>query len=205
MKYLLLYAFFHSIHIATRSSPEHVVFVRAVSLFFHRDACTWHISSWTYEFILMSLNWQGLLVLCEQQISYFRTSAVLYKIPSMSKLHKKWAPELLVKPKEVSRTIGRTLIKKLIILRVFPHLHQVTPVVHNPLSVCARQPLLCAVVTNTRHSWQNGTRCKSIVVSFQSCLVGFWGFHPVLLFRLKLFVTCGSTTANIRLSFSHFL
>ena len=64
---------------------------------------------------------------------YFCTSAVLYKIPSMSKLHKKRAPELLVKPKEVSRTIGRTLIKKLIILRVLPHLHQVTPTVHNPL------------------------------------------------------------------------
>ena len=37
--------------------------------------------------------------------------------------------------------------------------------------------------TNTRHSWQNGTRCRDggrNVVSFPSSLVGLCGFHPYM-------------------------
>ena len=36
--------------------------------------------------------------------------------------------------------------------------------------------LLCTQLTNTKHSWQNGTRCRdgvNVVVSFPSCLAGF--------------------------------
>ena len=35
--------------------------------------------------------------------------------------------------------------------------------------------------TNTRHSWQNGTRWRDgVKVSLPSSLAGFWGFHPYM-------------------------
>jgi len=48
------------------------------------------------------------------------------------------------------------------------------------------------LTTNIRHSLEEW--CESIVVSFPSCLAGFWSFHPYLrLFSFrKLFVTFNS-------------
>ena len=65
---------------------------------------------------------------------------------------------------------------------------------HDCTSTCTTHPalpsqlpstaLLRTQLTNTKHSWQNGTRCrngfKCVVVSFPSCLIDFEGFHPYL-------------------------
>ena len=38
--------------------------------------------------------------------------------------------------------------------------------------------LLYTQITNTRHSWQNGTRCRVLWCHSHLVLLVFWGFHP---------------------------
>ena len=82
--------------------------------------------------------------------------------------------------------------------------HNIT---HSPcISTCTTHPalptplpsttLLCTQLTNTTHicvKWRKMWGwCESVVVSFSSSLVGFWGFHSYMhLFSFKKrFVTC---------------